>query len=77
MGSAYHVNSAFRHFPSDESCVEYKALSIIAGAVEHPQRTLLSVYVQQAADKQVAAQLFLEFVSDRRTVRSQNFWLSG
>ena len=38
---------------------------MVAKSVQHPQRTLLSVFIQQAANKEAAAQLFLDFVADR------------
>lgn len=73
MSSAFHINTAFRHFPNDEACIEHKALSMIAKSVEHPQRTLLTVFIQQAAVNELAAQLFLHVVSDHGTAAVLEF----
>ncbi|KAF2856647.1 hypothetical protein T440DRAFT_550000 [Plenodomus tracheiphilus IPT5] len=80
MGSPYHVSgSASRHFPHDQSSAEYKALSIIAKLLEHPQRTILSTFIQQAFDKELAAQFLLAEISGHENDTITEFladWIS-
>jgi hypothetical protein len=65
MGSPYHVpRSASRHFPHHRSA-EYEALSVIAKSLEHPQRTILNTFIQQAVDTEFASQFFLDEVSSQ------------
>jgi hypothetical protein len=65
MSSPYHVpRPASRHFPHHKSA-EYEALSVIAESLEHPQRTILNVFIQQAVDTEFASQFFLDEVSSQ------------
>ncbi|KAF2110426.1 kinase-like domain-containing protein [Lophiotrema nucula] len=60
MGTPYHVsNSVSKLFFQNTASAEYEALSVIAKLLAHPQRTLLSSFVQQAADRELAARFFL------------------
>lgn len=71
MGSPCHVSgSTSRQFFGPEASAEFQALSVIAESLAHPQRTLLSVFVQQAVDRELAARFFLNEVSgqDKSTV---------
>ncbi|KAF2831066.1 hypothetical protein CC86DRAFT_430713 [Ophiobolus disseminans] len=66
MGSPYHISdAAFRHFPYDHSSAEYEALSTITESLEHPQRTILSTFVQHAVDTRLASQFLLDEVFSR------------
>jgi len=64
MGSPYNISeSASQLFFQNKASAEFEALSVIAKSLAHPQRTLLSTFVQEAADKEVASRFFLEEVS--------------
>lgn len=66
MGSPCNISgSASQIFFKNKGCAEYRALSIIAESLAHPQRTLLSAFVQHAIDLEVASQYFLDEVSGR------------
>jgi hypothetical protein len=63
MGSPYHISRCASHLLScDKASVEYQALSLIAESLEHPDRALLSDFVQQAVDPELAARFFLNEV---------------
>lgn len=80
MGSPYHcLGSASRHFPPNKLSVEYKALSVIAESLEHPARTILSTFVQQAVDTELASQVFLDELSGQGKATILEFladWIS-
>ncbi|KAF2469556.1 kinase-like protein [Lindgomyces ingoldianus] len=74
MGSPCNVSgSASQLFFQNKSCAEYRALSIIAESLAHPQRTLLSAFVQHAVDREIASQFFLDEVSGQDTVAVSEF----
>lgn len=59
MGSLYHVSQLGS---CDEASSEFQAISLIAKSLVHPERALLSVFVQQAVDREHAARFFLNHV---------------
>jgi len=64
MGSPYNISgSASRLFFQNKASAEFKALSVIAESLVHPQRTLLSAFVLHAVDREVASQFFLGEIS--------------
>ncbi|KAI9710955.1 MAG: hypothetical protein M1820_002392 [Bogoriella megaspora] len=66
MGSPCHISgSTPRLFPQDKDAAEYSALSVIAESLAHPQRTLLSVFIQGATDREIASRFFLNEISGR------------
>lgn len=66
MGTPYHLPPPpSRFFPPDTASAEYKALSLITQSLEHPHRTILSAFVQQAKCKEDAVRFFLERVNGR------------
>lgn len=63
MGSPYNIaGSASGLFFQNRASAEYQALSVIAESLAHPQRTLLSSFVQQAVDKEYASRFLLDEV---------------
>ncbi|KAF1997655.1 kinase-like protein [Amniculicola lignicola CBS 123094] len=74
MGSPYNISgSASKIFFQNKDSVEYKALSVIAELFAHPQRTLLSVFVQQAVDREVAAQFFFDEIAGQGRAAALEF----
>ena len=74
MGSPYNISgSASQVFFQNKDCAEYSALSIIAESLAHPQRALLSAFVQHAVDREVASQFFLDEVSGQGKVAVSEF----
>lgn len=64
MGSPYHISG---HLLScDEASAEFQAISLIAESLAHPHRTLLSSFVQQAPDRELAARFFLNNVGQNK-----------
>lgn len=64
MGTPHHISgSASQLFYQNKTSAEYTALFDIAKSLPHPQRTLLSSFIQKATDKEVAARFFLDTVS--------------
>ncbi|KAF2737068.1 APH-domain-containing protein [Polyplosphaeria fusca] len=74
MGSPYNVSgSASQLFFPNKTCAEYRALSFIAESLAHPQRTLLSAFVQHAVDREFASQFFLDEASGQDNVAVSEF----
>src|SRR5262245_29104726 len=64
MASPHHISgSACRLLTGNKASAEYRALSIIAESLAHPQRTLLSTFVQQAVDPELASRFFLDEIT--------------
>jgi hypothetical protein len=82
MGSPYHVPPSLcaSHLLScDEASFEFQALSLIAKTLVHPERTLLSTFVQQAIDRELAARFFLDGVVEHNKATIAGFladWIS-
>ncbi|KAF2425514.1 kinase-like protein [Tothia fuscella] len=65
MGSPYNLGgSASQLFFQIKDSAEYKALTLIS-SLPHPQRTLLSLFVEGAVDREHAAEFFLEEISEQ------------
>lgn len=63
MGSPYHVSQRASHLLScDEASIEFQAISLITESIAHPHRALLSAFVQQAVDRELAARFLLDEV---------------
>ncbi|CAO2658138.1 Nn.00g073980.m01.CDS01 [Neocucurbitaria sp. VM-36] len=80
MGSPYHV-SRCASFPlsCDEASFEFQAISLIAESLAHPQRALLSAFVKQAADRELATRFFLDDVVGHNKATVAEFladWIS-
>ncbi|KAF2473270.1 uncharacterized protein BDR25DRAFT_341390 [Lindgomyces ingoldianus] len=74
MGSPHHIaGSASRLFPEDKASAEYKALSVIAETLAHPQRTLLSAFIQHAVDREFASRFFLDEISGQKKATVSEF----
>lgn len=74
MGSPYNiVGCASQLFLQDKASAEYEALSMIAESLVHPQRTVLSVFVRGAADREFAARYFLGEVTGHGKAAIQDF----
>jgi hypothetical protein len=52
---------------------EFQTLSLIAESLVHPDRTLLSAFVQEATDKELASRFFLDEVLGREEVPISEF----
>ncbi|KAF2623084.1 hypothetical protein BU25DRAFT_182580 [Macroventuria anomochaeta] len=80
MGSPYHVSRCASHLLScDEASIEFQAISLIAESLAHPQRALLSAFVQQAVDKESAARFILNDVVGHNKATVAEFladWIS-
>ncbi|KAF2835795.1 hypothetical protein M501DRAFT_292821 [Patellaria atrata CBS 101060] len=74
MGSPCNISgSASQFFFQNKHCAEYRALSIIAETLAHPQRTLLSTLMQHAVDREIALHFFLAEVSGQGKVAVSEF----
>lgn len=75
MGSPYNLSSAAisLFFSQTRASAEYKAISLITESLAHPQRTLLSAFILQAIDREVASQFFLNEVSGKDGVAVLEF----
>ncbi|KAH3976676.1 hypothetical protein HBI13_149900 [Parastagonospora nodorum] len=63
MGSPYHVSRCPSHLLScDKASFEFQAISLIAGSLAHPRRALLTTFIQEAVDRELAARFFLDDV---------------
>lgn len=63
MGTPYHfAQTPSRLLPQDKASAEFQALSLITESLPHPQRTLLSTFVNQAVDREIASRFFLDEV---------------
>jgi hypothetical protein len=63
MGTPYHLSSSSsRRFFQITTSTEHRALTVIVGLLAHPQRTLLTTYIQQASDKELASEFFLKTI---------------
>jgi hypothetical protein len=80
MGTPYHISGSATHLLScDKASAESQALSLIAESLAHPQRTLLSAFVQQAANPELASRFFLQEVLGRNNATVSEFladWIS-
>ena len=79
MGTPYHISRCPSRLLCDKASVEYQAISLIAESLAHPQRALLSVFVQQAVDRELAARFFLNKVVGHNKVTVAEFlgdWIS-
>ncbi|KAF1841896.1 kinase-like protein [Cucurbitaria berberidis CBS 394.84] len=80
MGTPYHIpRYAPKLFSCDKASAEFQALSLIAGSLAHPQRTLLTTFIQQAVDREVASRFFLDEVLERKNATVSEFladWIS-
>lgn len=80
MGSPYHVSRSVAHLLScDGASLEFQAISLIAESLAHPQRALLSAYIQQAVDRETAARFFLDDVVGQNKAKVAEFladWIS-
>ncbi|RMZ69296.1 kinase-like domain [Pyrenophora seminiperda CCB06] len=54
-------------FTCDESSYEFQALSLIADSLLHPQRSILSDFIRNSADREVAAYFFLSEIGQNST----------
>ena len=64
MGTPLHIStSASQLFFQNKEVAEYEALSIITQFLVHPYRTLLSTFITEAADRELASRFFLDEVS--------------
>jgi hypothetical protein len=73
MGSPYHVSRC------DEASAEFQAISLIAESLVHPERALLSAFIQQADDRELAARFFLHDVVGENKATVAEFladWIS-
>ncbi|KAH6875990.1 phosphotransferase enzyme family-domain-containing protein [Alternaria rosae] len=70
MGSPYHTSRCAPYLSRDEASLEVQAISLIAESLAHPHRALLSAFIQQAVDRELAARFFLDDTvgSDKATV---------
>lgn len=63
MGNPLHVSRCASQLPScEDASLEFQAISLVAKTLAHPHRTLLSTFVQQAVDRELAARFFLDVV---------------
>jgi hypothetical protein len=62
MGTPCHISQSTSHRYGDKASSEFQALSLIAESLAHPDRTLLSAFVQEATDKELASRFFLNEV---------------
>jgi hypothetical protein len=80
MGSPYHVSQCPSHLLScDKASFEFQAISLIAESFAHPQRTLLSTFIQGAVDREFAARFFLDNVARHEKANVAEFlvdWIS-
>jgi hypothetical protein len=73
MGTPYHISRSVSQRYGDKASAEFQALSLIAESLAHPDRTLLSAFIQQATDKDLASQFFLDEALDREEVAISEF----
>ncbi|KAL9623972.1 MAG: hypothetical protein Q9160_001725 [Pyrenula sp. 1 TL-2023] len=66
MGTLYHISESISwRFIQNKASAEYEAISAIAELFPHPERTILSSFVQQALDREVAARFLLDEISGK------------
>ncbi|KAF2755836.1 hypothetical protein EJ05DRAFT_539695 [Pseudovirgaria hyperparasitica] len=77
MGSPLHISgsASTRYYPNASS-TELKALCSIAESFPHPQRAIMSSFIQRATDQDIASQYFLAQVSAQDPVTVFNRWIS-
>ncbi|KAF2875038.1 kinase-like domain-containing protein [Massariosphaeria phaeospora] len=74
MGSPFNISgSASQVFFKNKHSAEYKALSTIADSFAHPQRALVSAFVLNAVDRELASQFFLDEVSVKNKGTASEF----
>jgi hypothetical protein len=73
MGTPYHISQSISQRYGDKASAEFQALSLIAGSLPHPDRTLLSAFVPEATEKELASQFFLIEVLGREEVAISEF----
>lgn len=62
--SLYNVSGAASQlFSQNKDSVRYRAIPTIGEPFEHPQRALVSAFVRQAMDQEIASQFFLDEVA--------------
>lgn len=71
MGTPYHISQSVSE--RDKASAELQALSLITKSLAHPERTLLSVFIQQAADREIASRFFLDEVLGQNKVTISEF----
>ena len=65
MGTPYNIKgSASQLFYQDTDLLQYKALLAIS-VLPHPDRTILSTFIEDAVDPEYAARYFLDTISSR------------
>jgi hypothetical protein len=73
MGTPYHISQYISHRYGDKASAEFQALSLIAESLAHPDRTLLSAFIQEATDKELASRFFLNEVLGQDQIALSEF----
>jgi hypothetical protein len=73
MGTPYHISRSISQHHGDKGSAEFRALSVIAKSLAHPDRTLLNTFIEQATDKELASNFFLDEVLGQDEVAISEF----
>ena len=81
MGIPFHVSESISEsrFLQTKASAEYEALSTIAESLPNPERTLLSAFVQEALNREVAARFLLDKIFEKNKAALTEFlatWIS-